>query len=346
MSDPGQRMRAAVIGLGIGRYHVEAYAGHPAVELAAICDASAERRERFQREHPSSRAYADLDSMLAQEQLDLVSVCTPDWMHVDMGIAAMRAGAHVISVKPLTTSVEDAQRFIAAGKETGRKLMVAHERRFHPRYRAIKQVIDQGLLGDLFFVELDYFVHKGRQFTNAPWYKSAEHPRAAILGTGSHAVDLMRWYGGEVEEAWGAGNHLAFQEFPDDDCMVGVFKLSSGAIGKVTQTYGSIRGAGEPDLRVTIHGTRGSLEDEKLLSMEWFPDQADQDVAGRQAWRQVPKVEQARSSHVEIVWHFLDCLVVGRDPEPDGREGARTVAACLAVVEASQTGLPVKPQQF
>jgi UDP-N-acetylglucosamine 3-dehydrogenase len=342
----GKRLRAAVVGLGIGRYHVEAYAAHPDVDLVACCDLSDERRSAFLGKYPSASGYTDLDHMLERERLDLVSICTPDWMHVDMGIAALRAGAHVISVKPLTTSIEDAQRFVEAADAVGRKLMVAHERRFHPRYLAIKQVIDQGLLGQLFYVELDYFVHKGRQFNNAPWYKSAEHPRAAILGTGSHAVDLMRWYGGEVEAAWGAGNHLAYKDFPDDDCMLGVFKLASGALGRVTMTYGSVRGQGEPDLRVTIHGTRGSIEDDRLISLDWFPGEPVEDVAGRRPWGPIPPVETPKVSHSLIVDHFVDCLVAGRDPQPDGREGARTVAACLAAVEASKTGCLVEPARF
>src|SRR5919197_409619 len=152
-----KRLRAAVVGLGIGRHHVQAFATHPHVDLVAVCDTNPERAARFLAEHPASRTYADLDTMLAREALDLVTICTPDWLHVDMGIAALRAGAHVISVKPLTTSVEDAQRFIAAADAAGRKLMVAHERRFHPRYRAIKQVLNQGLIGDPFYVEIDYF---------------------------------------------------------------------------------------------------------------------------------------------------------------------------------------------
>jgi predicted dehydrogenase len=347
MSGEGERrLRAAVVGLGIGRHHVQAFAAHPRVDLVAVCDADPERSARFQQAHPASRTYPDLEAMLASETLDLVTICTPDWLHAEMGIAALRAGAHVICVKPLSTTIEDARRLVGAAAESGRRLMVAHERRFHPRYRAIKRVLDEGLLGDLFYLELDYFVHKGRQFSAAPWYKSAQHPRAAILGTGSHAVDLLRWFGGEVQEAWGAGNHLAYQEFPDDDCMIGVFKLAGGAIGKVTQTYGSVRGAGEPDLRATLHGTRGAIEDEKLISLDWFPGGTAMDVAGRESWRAMPMLEQERVSHVAIVDHFVDCLLAGRDPQPDGREGARTVAACLAVVEAARTGRPTAPARF
>ena len=339
-------LRAAVVGLGLGRHHVEAYAANPAVELAALCDANAERLAGYLARLPETRGYADLEEMLSKERLDLVSIVTPDWLHVGMGIQALRAGAHVISTKPLTTTIEDARTFIAAAEKAGRHLMVAHERRFHPRYLAMKRVLDEGLLGQIFYAELDYFTHKGRQFDNTPWYKSAEHPRDAILGTGAHAVDLLRWFAGEVEEAWGAGNHLAYKEFPGDDCQIGVFKLAGGAIGKVTQTYGSIRGAGEPDLRVVLHGTKGSLEDEKVFSLDFFDGAPVAEVAERKPWRAVPPVAQEVSSHRATIDHFVDCLVHGREPQPDGREGARTVAACLAVVEAARTGVPVKPAQF
>ncbi len=339
-------LRAAVVGLGLGRHHVEAYTANPAVELAALCDANSERLSRYLAQYPGVRGYSRIEEMLAAERLDLVSIVTPDWLHADLGIQALRAGAHVISTKPLTTTIEDAQRFIAAADATGRHLMVAHERRFHPRYRAIKRVMDEGLLGTIFYAELDYFTNKRRQFDATPWYKSAEHPRAAILGTGAHAVDLLRWFAGEVVEAWGAGNHLAYPEFPGDECQIGVFKLAGGAIGKVTQTYGSIRGAGEPDLRVVLHGTKGSIEDEKLLSMDFFGGKDVKEVAEREAWREVPPVRQEESSHRATINHFVDCLLTGQDPQPDGREGARTVAACLAVVESSATGKPVRPATF
>ncbi|MGH2370331.1 MAG: Gfo/Idh/MocA family protein, partial [Chloroflexota bacterium] len=316
------------------------------VELTALCDANQDRLAGFLAQHPGARGYARPAEMLAGERLDLVSVCTPDWLHAEMGIPALQAGAHVVSTKPLTTSIDDARRFVAAAEAAGRHLMVAHERRFHPRYRAIKRALDEGLLGTIFYAEVDYFTHKGRQFDNTPWYKSAEHPRAAILGTGAHAVDLLRWFAGEVEEAWGAGNHLAYPDFPDDDCMIGVFKLAGGAIGKVTQTYASLRGAGEPDLRVVLHGTKGSIEDEKLFSLDFFDGATGTEVAGRRPWRTVPPVHQEHSSHRAELDHFIDCLLSGRPPQPDGREGARTVAACLAVVEAARTGRPVQPATF
>ncbi len=200
-----ERLRAAVVGLGIGRHHVEAYEGHPRVDLVALCDGDAGRLATFQERLPGVAGYATLDEMLTRASPDVVSICTPDWLHADMGVAALRAGAHVICTKPLTTSVEDAHRMIAAADEAGRCLIGAHERRFHPPYRVVKDILDRGRLGRLFYVEVNYYSHKKRQFDRTPWYKSAEHPRSAILGTGAHAVDLMRWFAGDVEEVWARG---------------------------------------------------------------------------------------------------------------------------------------------
>jgi predicted dehydrogenase len=341
-----RRLRAAVVGLGIGRHHVDAYAAHPGVELVAVCDGDAARREAFVQRLPGVRGYGELAALLRDEAPDVVSVCTPDWLHAEMGIAALRAGAHVICTKPLTTSIAEARRLVEAADEAGRFLVGAHERRFHPPYQAIKRLVDEGRLGRLFYAEVDYYSHKKRQFDRTPWYKSAEHPREAILGTGAHAVDLLRWLVGDVEEVWGAGNHLAYAEFPGDDCQIGVFKLAGGAIGKVTQTYASVRGAGEPELHVLLHGTRGSIENDRLLTADAADGAPPEAIAGRRPWEVLPVVEQIQSSFRTQVEYFVDCLLDGRQPQPDGRDAARTVAACLAVVEAARTGRAVRPAAF
>jgi predicted dehydrogenase len=346
MEGAGTTLRAGVVGLGIGAHHAAAFASHPRVDLAAFCDGNPDRLAAFLEKYPTARGYTTLEEILAAEQLDLVSICTPDWMHADMGIAALRAGAHVICTKPLTTTIEDARRLLAAAEASGRHLMAAHERRFTPHSRAIKAVLDRGLLGDLFYLSIDYFDHKERQFNAVPWYKSAEHPRSAMLGTGSHAVDLLRWFAGEVTEVWGMGNHLAYPDFPDDDCVVGVFKMNNGAIGRVTQTYASIRGAGEPELRITLHGTNGSIEDGKLIARDLYDGAPGSDLAGRLPWQSLPPVPDHGISHVAIVNHFIGALLVGENPEPDGIEGARTVAACLAVVESARTGAMTRPAAF
>lgn len=347
MASDGKTLRAGIVGLGIGRHHVGAFAAHPRVELAALCDGDPARLQTFLGQQPGARGYATVEEMLANEQLDLVSICTPDWMHADMGIAALKAGAHVISTKPFTTTIEDARRFIAAADEAGKQLLVAHERRCHPLHVAIKKAIDDGLLGELFYVEVDYFDHKEHQFNRTPWYKSAENPRPPMLGTGSHAVDLMRWFGGEVQEAWGASNHLAYPDFPDDDCILGIFRLANGALGRVTQTYASIRGANNPTaLRITLHGTKGSIENDQIIARGLHKDAPAAQITGKQPWSPLQVLPDSRTSFHAQLDQFVDDILAGRQNELDAREGARTVAACLAATEAAQTGRWTAPAAF
>lgn len=340
-------VRAGVVGLGIGRHHVGAYAAHPRVELVALCDGDAARLGGFLDQQPGARGYATVEAMLAAERLDLVSICTPDWMHADMGIAALRAGAHVICTKPFTTTIADARRLIAAADEAGRYLLVAHERRLHPLHLAIKRAIDDGLLGQIFYIEVDYFDHKENQFNRTPWYKSADYPRPPLLGTGSHAVDLLRWFGGEVREAWGVGNHLAYPEFPDDDCVLGVFRLANDAIGRVLQTYASIRGASDgPELRITIHGTRGSIEGDRIIARGLHGDAPAAQITGKRPWSPLAIGPEARTTFHAQLDQFIDDILAGRPNALDGREGARTVAACLAATEATRTGRWTTPASF
>lgn len=342
-----ETLKAGVVGLGLGSVHAAALAANPLADLVAVCDPDQARVAEIAGRHPGVAGYGNLERMLAEQELDVVSICTPDWMHMEMGEMALRAGSHVILTKPLANTVEEAQQLVATAAECGRTLSTAHDRRCSAHSRAVKEAIDLGRLGEIFYIEIDDFSHRGDHFAMAPWYKSAEHPRSAILGTGCHAVDLMRWFGGEVEEAWGVGNHLAYGEFPEDDCVVGLFKLASGAIGKVTVTYGSVLGYERfGGTRVMVQGTKGTVKDDRMVATDLFEGVNIPDIAIHHGWAPLPMPEQEHDSHRTQLDGFLADLAAGRAPQPDGAEGARTVAACLAAVESAATGQGVVPVRF
>ena len=127
--------------------------------------------------------------------------------------------------------------------------------------------------------------------------------------------------------------------------MIGVFKLAGGAIGKVTQTYASMRGAASRDLRVTLHGTRGSIEDDRLFSLDWFPGESDRRSPaarpGADAAARAGGVSHEATSRTSSTASWR-----GATRQLDGREGARTVAACLAAIELAASGQPVRPVRF
>ncbi len=227
------KLRVGVLGVGVGGAHVAGYVDNPDVDLVALCDYDDQRLSDFcaQRNLDVQR-YSQLDDMLERAELDAVSICTPDYMHRDHLLRALDAGVHVLCEKPLATSVEDTLEMVEAAEaaeRSGKTVMVCHQFRYLPGIQDAKRKADSGELGTVFYMESDFMSDKHNQFARSPWYKGREHVRYPILGTGCHNIDVMRWVAGEVVEVEAFANHMAWDEFPTDDCIIALFRFSSGA---------------------------------------------------------------------------------------------------------------------
>ena len=142
------KIRVGVIGCGaIGtRRHIPEYADNARVQLAAFCDVKRERAEEQAAKYGGA-AFADYKQMLAEAELDAVSVCTPNALHAPMTIAAAEAGCHVLVEKPMAVSGEEAEAMIRAAAAGGVLLMVAHNQRYMPAHVKAKEILQQGGLG-------------------------------------------------------------------------------------------------------------------------------------------------------------------------------------------------------
>ncbi len=330
-----KKLNVAVLGLGLGRQRAQGYLQNENARLLAVCDIDAQKVERFVAEHPEVHGYTDYESMMDQEKLDIVNVSTPDWMHIHQSVAALHRGCHVLLEKPMVTSLADAETLIKAVDESGMKLMVGQNYRRTPMAVLAKQLLTEGALGTLFHAVAETYQSKFGQFARSPWYASREHPRAALLGTGIHAVDMLRWLIGEVEEAFAYSNHLAYADFPDDDFITAIYRFEGGVIGRVDVAYASVLPRGAGGFTVSLYGTKGSLERGKV----YLGDPG----AGDWERRETPDMKDSFWQEVD---YFIECIMNDETPAVDVRAGARNVAACLAGVESAKTGRPVVPEQF
>jgi UDP-N-acetylglucosamine 3-dehydrogenase len=328
-------LKATVLGLGLGLHRANGYLQNPDTVLVAVCDTDANRLRAFTEAHPEVRGYADTAEMLRRETPDIVNVSTPDWMHLEHARQALAANAHVLLEKPMVTSLAEAEALIEAVERSGRRLMVGQNYRRTPIALQAKQLLGEDRLGTLFHAASDTFQNKLDQFARSPWYASPEHPRSALLGTGIHAVDLLRWLLGEVEEAFASGNHLAYPGFPGDDFVLAQFRFRGGVIGRVGVAYAAVLPRGFVSPTLELYGTRGTYATGRLYT----------GAPGASDW-ETPAPPAVKSSFWSEVDHFVECLLTGASFDVDVREGARNVAACLAAVEAMRTERPVRPQQF
>ncbi|MBQ9806792.1 MAG: Gfo/Idh/MocA family oxidoreductase [Clostridia bacterium] len=192
-------MKAALIGNGfIGSEHRKAYAmlrelGSD-VELVAICDIRAERRENAV--NNGARCYASVDELLANERdLDYVDICLPTYLHAEYANKCMKAGLNVLCEKPMALTVADAQSMINTSKKTGKRLMIAHSARFLNQHQAIRNFIKEGSLGkptSAFFIAADGFPRHG--WNN--WFSDNSLSGGSMLDLQAHHIDLVNgWFG-------------------------------------------------------------------------------------------------------------------------------------------------------
>ncbi|MFA7231374.1 MAG: Gfo/Idh/MocA family oxidoreductase, partial [Victivallaceae bacterium] len=146
-----KKLRIGVIGLGMGQGHIKGYREHPAAEVVAISDVNPERLKKSGEEFGITQCYADALEMLKKEKLDIVSIAVPNKFHKPLTIAALEAGCHVLCEKPMAMNAAEAEEMLAAAKRTKKRLGINFSFRFTPQSFAMKRLIENSELGDIYF---------------------------------------------------------------------------------------------------------------------------------------------------------------------------------------------------
>jgi len=249
-------LRAAVIGTGEpGLYHIEAYRRRPGVELRAIWSRTWERA-RAMGEQFDATPTTELDAILNDDQIDLVSLCVPNHLHAELAIQALRAGKHVFCEVPMISRIEDAAALVAAVEESGRKFYVGQLDRVEPAFRAIKSLVDAGDLGTPFLLESTFL---GNGWTpNMPanwWGRDARNPEIVLVSLGCFPISLMQWIAGPVVEAEAYGRKAGGESRRHHDTVIANLRFGSGALGRMVVTESARR---PYSIDLSVYGDRGT----------------------------------------------------------------------------------------
>ena len=341
-----EKVRMAVIGLKtFGKNaHVKAIVANENAELVAVCDIVEEIAKKVADEYGVDY-YLDYKELLKREDLDAITIATPDQIHREIAVAAMAAGKHVLCEKPLALSVEDCKAMVTASKEYGKKLMVGQICRLAPSFVLAKELVDRGEIGEIFFMESEY-AHDYAKKVGPNWRFDPKSPRHPVTGGACHAMDLMRWIVGDPTEVFAYANKKMLAACPTDDCVIAVMKFPNEVIGKMFTSIGCKR---RYTMRTCIYGSKGTIiVDNTSADLSLFKSE----IAGSEAF--TPSIEN-QSLEIKIpvravkhnihdeMKNFVNCILNDTDPETDGIEGGKTVAACCAIVESTLTGEKVKP---
>ncbi|HCL27802.1 MAG TPA: hypothetical protein DIC52_05130 [Candidatus Latescibacteria bacterium] len=329
----------AVIGTGyIGGEHIRAIAAHEQARLQVICSTERSRDTALSlmQAHGAARVTTSYADVLADPQVDVVYLCTPNSAHRDQAAAALQAGKHVFVEKPLAVTVPGCRHIVEVACASQRQVMVGHGARFSRIFVAIHKLVQDGTLGDACYVEGDY-VHDLGPFLDLPghdWWMDVDNEgQLPIIGGACHPLDLMRWIAGEIVEVSAYGARRNIPQAPWYDTIISSVKFASGAVGKCLVSCGA---KAPYAMNLSYYGTKGSVLNDKLF------------IDG------IPHVEQFMALPIDIppedhtcaeeLEHFLHCLDTGETPLIDATDGARSVAVCCAVAESIESGQPVAVQ--
>lgn len=327
------QLRIAVIGLRFGMAHIEGAMGCGA-EIAAICDGNEEHLRAAGERYsiPTEKQYADYRDLLGRSDIDAVAIAVPDQQHRELSCAFLRAGKHVLCEKPMALTREDTEEMIRAADDSGRQLMIGQICRFTPAFEKAKELVADGTLGELYFIESEYAHDYMKLVDN--W--RADPLRHGVIGGGCHAVDLIRWIAGDPVEVFAYGTHRLLPTVPYDDATVAVMKFDDNTMGKVFVSTGCKR---DYTMRTVIYGTRGTLICDNTSPTMTLFTAGDDDMAHEP---QILDVEVNNHNAVREFEAFAEAIRGNKPVLTDAREGARTVEVCLSIIESAKTGRPVR----
>ena len=323
-----EKLRAGVIGLGIGEQHIEGYQRHPACEVATLCDISDEKRKMAQKKYPHIKVTGNADALLEDDQIHIVSIASYDNHHYEQMIRALRNGKHVFVEKPLCLYEKEA-RHIRSLLKLNPNLKVSSNLilRMSPRFRRLKKMIQEGTFGELFYVEGDYNYGRLEKITEG-WRGKIDF-YSVVYGGGVHMVDLLLWLTGDsVVEVTAYGNRIASKgsRFRYNDLVACLLKFKSGLIGKITVNMGCVHPHFHP---LSVYGTKGTFVNgikQGLVFRSSDPQKDPEKIVA-----DYPGVHKG-----DMIPNFINSILNGSQAEVTEEDIFKTMSVCLAIEKATQ----------
>ena len=333
-------IRVGIVGVGIGRLHAMGYKKCSDVEIRAFCDIDKTRAESCAKEFEARDVYTDYKEMLKDEEIDAISVCTPNVLHAPIAIAAFEAGKHVICEKPIATNAAEGKAMVAAGKKSGKIFMMGFNNRFRGDTQHLKKCIENGDLGDIYYAKTGWLRRRGTPQIGGWFTTKAMSGGGPLIDLGVHVLDLTLWLMGNPKPVYVFGSsYAAFAPqrakeaggtYDVEDLAVGMVRLENGGTIVVEASWESY--VEKEKIYSQLMGTKGGAELEPLRIYT--------DIGGQSANTQLQHPDQ-QGHEFEII-HFVECIRENKTPLATGEHGLHIQQILDAIYESTVTGKGVE----
>ena len=343
-----RKLRMGVVGLGMGRGHMRGYQSHPKAELVAICDVDEERLNAVGEEEGIPALYTETRRMFREADLDGVSIAVPNKFHAPLTIDALKNGLHVLCEKPMAMTVREAERMNAAAEKADRNLMINFSFRFTEASYALKQQVDAGVVGDIYFGRSVWHRRRGMPKFGGWFGDKALSGGGPLIDLGVHRLDLALWLMGYPEPVAVSGsayNVIAREKakkekktFTVEDLACGIVKFANGAT-LILEASWALNIREREQMSTALYGDRGGLVHRNVGGGYDFTAELYTEEEGNL----FTKTLDGCMGPVPASYHeFVDSILEERPPMATGEQGLKVMKILEGIYKSAETGREVR----
>jgi len=323
-------LRVGVIGFGfMGKMQAAIFNQLPQTQLVAIADVDPTRFQDPALQRVSF--YTDFRELLQRKDIDAVSICVSDDAHFQPALQAAQAGKHIFLEKPIALDLEEARRIVLESRQNKVKLMIGFLLRFDPRYAGVKDLVEQGKLGDI------VHIHARRNSPKSEGPARYKGTTPLLFHVTIHDLDLVLWYLQDmVKTVYAQATSKVLKEFHMDDSMFAILRFENEALVNLESSWALPEGsASKLDAYLEILGTRGMARVECGYSGLWFCDSQGTRFPDTMHWPRVR--DQQMGDLKEELAHFANCILLDTPPLVTGEDGLRALELAWVIQRSIDT---------
>jgi len=331
-----EKVKVGVVGAGyFGENHARVYSENLLAELTAVVDVDSKRAKEVAERYGARSWYTSVHEMLEKEDVDAVSVATPEFSHKEPVLAAAEARKHVFVEKPIAHTMEDATAIVNSARKNKTKLMVGYILRFDARYAEGKRQIDEGSIGEV----LSVWARRATKVVVPQRVADWSHP---LFYMSVHDIDLINWYvKAEVERVYAEAVMKIFKDKGMPDIISALMKHKNGVVASLEVNWSRpISWQYSLESRLHVSGTRGAV----------YVDVYDQGLnVFSERGHVCPDTIHWPIVHNRLIGdlkeelnHFIECIILDKEPLVTGEDGVNSLKVALAIINSLKTGNIVK----
>jgi UDP-N-acetylglucosamine 3-dehydrogenase len=312
---------------GFGTIHLQGYAKNPNCEVIAIASRTKSHALKAAREFSIKNIYFgdnDWKKLILSEDLDAVSICTPNYLHAPMALEALNNGIHVLCEKPICINRKELEELAQANKKSTLIFMTSFQKRFNPIIPILKSILDNEVLGRLILVKY-YFSHYGpytswKALSEEKWFfNSSMAGGGVLLDLGVHCIDILRHLIGEYKQVDGVHSNISCIDMRDEDNCNVLLRFQNDTLGMISVSWCNF-----PSEVIEIYGSNGNLRIDlhSKRPVSFQPKSLKKNKLIKKAFSM-----KNQSNHYQdsVINQFINAIITNKQTHPNFDDGKKAV---------------------